>query len=920
MLTALVKNIFGTVNDRLLKQFKKNVELINSFEPSISGLTDEELSKKTLLFKERLNKGENLDDILPEAFATVRESAKRVLGLRHFDVQLIGGMVLHKGNIAEMRTGEGKTLVATLAAYLNALTDKGVHIITVNDYLARRDSEWMGEIFKFLGMTVGCITGGISEQERKEAYACHITYGTNNEFGFDYLRDNMKFDQNQFVQKPFNYAIIDEVDSILIDEARTPLIISGPTEDNSELYQKINDIIPKLEKEDYDIDEEARSVNLTEEGTNKIEGILASKSLIRSGQSLYDAENINLVHHINLSLRAHKLFTADIDYLVRDNKVLIIDEFTGRVMDGRRYSEGLHQAIEAKEKVAIQNENQTLASITFQNYFRLYPKLSGMTGTGITEASEFNDIYKLQVIEIPTNIKVARIDEDDEIYGSEAEKFDAIVKMIEERNKVGQPILVGTVSIEKSEKLSKFLKKKKIVHNVLNAKYHEQEANIISQAGRPYAVTIATNMAGRGTDIVLGGNPEIEINNLRRNNTNNKSLEEQELEINKRFEEDKQKVLAAGGLLVIGTERHESRRIDNQLRGRSGRQGDPGRTKFYLSLEDDLMRIFASERISVFLRKFGLKNGEPIFHPMLSKALEKAQRKVEGRNYEIRKALLKYDDVMNDQRKVIYEQRIEIIKAENINIIIKNMYLDIIDNLVSYYIPQKSYYEQWDIIGLSQELLDIFANNFTIEVFAQKEGIAEKEIIEYLTKKVDDLFSAQEQKAEIEFINNIRKTLLLFTLDHLWKEHLHRLDHLRQGINLRAYAQKDPLNEYKQEAFELFSLMLTSVKSKFIKQLFNTNFNYANVDNLINSKAINRGAKESRIDPAMLEAANTNLESNAIISNNLKRNEDCPCGSGKKYKHCCGQEQRINVKVSRNSPCVCGSGKKYKHCCGNMIE
>jgi preprotein translocase subunit SecA len=899
MLKAIVRQIFGTANDRIIRNFYKTIDIINSLEDKLQALTDEELKNQTNIFKEKLASGAKIDDLLPEAFATVREASKRVLGLRHFDVQLLGGIILHKGMIAEMRTGEGKTLVATLPAYLNALEGKGVHVITVNDYLAKRDAASMGKLYNFLGLSVGCIIHGLTDEERKQAYLCDITHGTNNEFGFDYLRDNMKFSFDQLVQRPFSYAIVDEVDSILIDEARTPLIISGPTEDNSELYIKVDKIIPTLSEVDYEKDEKSRTVHLTEDGINKIESLLSENNLLKENANLYDLENINLLHHVNLALKAHKLFTKDVDYMVKNNKVMIIDEFTGRVMEGRRYSEGLHQALEAKEKVKIENENQTLASITFQNYFRLYPKLSGMTGTAMTEAAEFQDIYKLEVVEIPTNVPVKRIDEDDEIYGTGEEKFNAIVKKIEETHAIGQPILVGTVSIEKSEYISSLLKKKKIPHNVLNARYHEQEAYIIAQAGRYGAVTIATNMAGRGTDIMLGGNPELlKIENTK-NLTDPVKIAEIEEKIARQVEDEKQKVLNAGGLLVIGSERHESRRIDNQLRGRSGRQGDPGKTKFYLSLEDDLMRIFASERVTMFLQKFGLKNGEPIYHPMLSKALEKAQKKVEERNYEIRKNLLKYDDVMNEQRKVIYEQRIELMQAENLSETVRDICSELIEEQVASHIPYKSYIEQWDVEGLTKEISHIFGLNLPINEWAKEEGIAEKEIQKRILEKVENLFITKEQSYGKKVINNIEQTYFLLTLDQLWKEHLHSLDHLRQGINLRAYGQRDPLNEYKKEAFLLFENLLVNLRITYIQRLAHlqiSEYHEGQEKEVLNERYTKQKTQETRVDPALYDSNNTTVTATLNKSDSIKgpkigRNDPCPCESGEKYKYCHGKLQ-----------------------------
>ncbi len=897
MLSTIAKRIFGTVNERMIKSIQPIVVEVNALEPELQKLSDSDLRGQTDRFRRKLRSGETLSDILPEAFATVREVSRRTLGLRHFDVQIIGGVILHRGMIAEMRTGEGKTLVATLATYLNALEGKGVHIVTVNDYLAKRDSEWMGKIHEFLGLTVGCIVHDLDDDERRAAYAADVTYGTNNELGFDYLRDNMKFTRAEMVQRPFNFAIVDEVDSILIDEARTPLIISGPSEDNSDLYVKVDWLIPKLEAADFEKDEKARTVTLTEEGSKKIEAMLTAEGIVEPGSNLYDMANIGAVHHANQALRAHKLFTRDVDYIVKDNKLVIIDEFTGRMMEGRRYSEGLHQALEAKEKVPVQNENQTLASITFQNYFRLYKKLAGMTGTAMTEAAEFRDIYKLDVIEIPTNMAVARSDRDDEIYRTLDEKNAAIIALIEECHKKGQPMLVGTISIERSEYLSGLLKKKKIPHQVLNARYHEQEAEIIAQAGRSRGVTIATNMAGRGTDIMLGGNPEPLI----------KQAPEQKEKIAAEIQADKEKVIAAGGLYVIGTERHESRRIDNQLRGRSGRQGDPGESKFFLSLQDDLMRIFGSEKMDAFLRRMGLKEGEAIFHPWMSKALEKAQSRVEARNYEMRKSLLKFDDVMNDQRKVIYEQRIELMEAEDVSETINEMLREVTENLVNLHVPQNAYAEAWQTETLEKELRRIFGFTIPVEEWAMEEGAAEKEIIERVLHEVRYHFEGKEEKYGASVMRNVEKRLLLFTLDGLWKDHLLSLDHLRQGINLRAYGQKDPLNEYKREAFMMFERMLGNLREVVISRLSHLELSVLPVEKPRIIPAPKRmKMHETRIDPGAppeMRQQEREVEthvplkirhSEVIDPNNpetwgrIGRNEACPCGSGKKYKHCHG--------------------------------
>ncbi|HEX6956357.1 MAG TPA: preprotein translocase subunit SecA, partial [Ferrovibrio sp.] len=822
MLGAIAKKLFGSANDRAVKSYLKTVQAINALEPEIAKLTDAALQGKTVEFRERLAKGQDLDDLLPEAFAVVREAAKRVLGQRHYDVQLIGGMVLHDGRIAEMKTGEGKTLVATLAVYLNALAGKGVHVVTVNDYLAKRDAEWMGRVYGFLGLTTGVIVHGLTDEERREAYACDVTYGTNNEYGFDYLRDNMKFQREQMVQRPFNFAIVDEVDSILIDEARTPLIISGPSEDTTDLYVKVNALIPKLTPEDYEKDEKQRTVNFTEAGTEHIEQLLRDAGLLKS-DSLYDIENITVVHHANQALRAHALFTRDVDYIVKDDKVVIIDEFTGRMMEGRRYSDGLHQALEAKEGVSVQTENQTLASITFQNYFRMYPKLAGMTGTAATEAAEFADIYRLEVVEIPTNVPVARQDMDDEVYRTAREKYESIVKLIEECRQKGQPVLVGTVSIEKSELLSDFLKKKKIPHNVLNARHHDQEAFIVAQAGRLGAVTIATNMAGRGTDIQLGGNAEMRI--LQETQGMDGEAKEKLAEkIRAEVAVEKEKVLAAGGLFVIGTERHESRRIDNQLRGRSGRQGDPGASKFFLSLEDDLLRIFGSERMDSMLQRLGLQEGEAIIHPWINKALEKAQQKVEARNFEARKYVLKFDDVMNDQRKVVYEQRREIMNAPDVQDMVAHMRAEVINDMVARCIPPGALPDQWDTAGLHEECLRLLGLDLPIADWAKEEGIAEAEIRERIEEATNRKLAEKAANVGPELMRMAEKSLLLQILDHAWKEHLLSLDHLRQGINLRAYAQRDPLNEYKREAFELFESMLAQLRQQVTSMLCHLEF------------------------------------------------------------------------------------------------
>lgn len=905
---SFLTKFFGTANDRIIKKLQKEILQINKLEQTLKNLTDDELKGKTTALKQKLKDGQTLDDITYEAFAVVREAAKRTIGQRHYDVQLIGGLILHRAMITEMRTGEGKTLVSTLPVYLNALAGKGVHVVTVNDYLASRDAAWMGRIFEFLGLTVACVVGQMDDETRKAAYNCDITYATNNELGFDFLRDNMKFTEESKVQRPFNYAVIDEVDSILIDEARTPLIISGPVDDSTELHDKVNALILNLEKEDYEIDEKVKSVTLTEDGINRMELMLAENGLIIQHSSLYDFDNLTLVHYINQSLRAHFIFSKDVDYLVKDQKVMIIDEFTGRVMEGRRYSDGLHQALEAKENVPIQNENQTLASITFQNYFRMYPKLSGMTGTAMTEAGELKDIYNLDVVSVPTHNKITRRDYDDAIYGTKAEKYKAVIDLIKESYEKGQPVLVGTISIEKSEEISKELTKNKIKHNVLNAKMHEQEAHVIAQAGRYKAVTIATNMAGRGTDIMLGGNPDMLITDI------DKTLNEEQYKLEVKrvttiVSEEKKKVIEAGGLCVIGTERHESRRIDNQLRGRSGRQGDPGSTKFFLSLEDDLMRIFASDRISGVLRKLGLKDGEAINHPMISKSLEKAQQKVEGHNYEIRKNLLKFDDVMNDQRKIIYEQRNEIIASEDVSSFTESMSEQLCSTLVKSFIPENSLREDWQVPELCFEIHRTLAIELPESNIAEIEG-AENEIIEFLKEKVSTLLTQKNENYGVDLMKSASKYILLSTLDQVWKEHLHNLDYLRQGISLRAYGQKDPLNEYKREAFSLFERMLDHLRELYIQRIC---FLHIDTEH-VNRQAMALANKElqemstSRKDPAFEKYnVGSSIETKAKPFKafvdpddrdpsdpeswgKISRNELCPCTSGKKYKHCHGVE------------------------------
>jgi preprotein translocase subunit SecA len=913
MFGYLAKKLFGSANDRIIKQLQPILQRINALEKDMQALSDEQLRAKTTEFKRRLAEGETIDSILPEAFAAVREASVRTLGMRHFDVQIIGGLILHKGMIAEMKTGEGKTLVATLPVYLNALSGKGVHVVSVNDYLITRDSAWMGKIYEFLGLTVGHITSGIDKAERKAAYQADITYGTNNEFGFDYLRDNLCFEIEAMVQRKHHYAIIDEVDSILIDEARTPLIISGPTEDNSELYIQVNRLIPKLEKEDYEVDEKSRSTSLTDQGNEKIEKLLKEAKIISSDTSLYDYENMTVVHHINQALKAHQLFKVDKDYIIKNKQVMIIDEFTGRIMEGRRYSEGLHQALEAKEGVPIQNENQTLASVTFQNYFRMYEKLAGMTGTAMTEAQEFADIYKLEVVSIPTHNPVKRIDNDDEIYSTADAKYNAIIEEIARVHKTGQPILVGTVSIEKSEYLSSLLKKHKIPHNVLNARYHAQEAEIIAQAGRSSAVTIATNMAGRGTDIKLGGNAEML---LQQELATSKKKQEADLtvlleQLEQKVIKDKELVIEKGGLLVLGTERHESRRIDNQLRGRCGRQGDPGRTKFYLSLEDDLMRIFGSDKISGLLTRLGLKEGEAIIHPWISKSLEKSQSRVEMRNYDIRKNLLKFDDVMNDQRKVIYQQRLDIMRGQDengldVDAVIEDMVEEISGDIVARHIRAESFAEEWDIVGLEKEVHRIFGEHMSLTELAKKEGVANEEIVEHIMQRAKSQLVDKASKYGEELFSRAKKQILLMTLDQMWKDHLLTLDHLRAGIGLRAYGQKDPLNEYKIEAFQLFEKMLKDLSELAVVRV--AHFELAGELETLKSKRTR--IQELRHDPLGVFGSKDQDEEDSIMGqlrthvNPQERDPSDPSTWG---------------KISRNEVCPCGSGRKYKYCHGAVL-
>ena len=913
----IARKFFGSHNDRIVKKMRPTVQRINALEPEFEAMDDAALAAKTAEFRDRHEKGESLDKLLPEAFAAVREAAKRALGQRHFDVQLMGGVVLHQGDISEMKTGEGKTLVSTLAAYLNALPGKGVHIVTVNDYLAQRDSEWMGQVYAKLGMTTGVIVHGMYDDERRKAYACDITYGTNNELGFDYLRDNMKYslgEMTQFGGRPadkatHHYAIVDEVDSILIDEARTPLIISGRTEDRTDFYKTIDAIIPFLDEEDYAIDEKARSCTFTEEGNEHIEALLRERGLIEDG-GLYDVENVSVVHHVNQGLKAHTLFRRDKEYIVKDDKVILIDEFTGRQMPGRRLSEGLHQAIEAKEGVEIQPENQTLASITFQNYFRLYEKLAGMTGTAATEAEEFAGIYGLGVVEIPTNKPVARVDQEDELYRTLEEKNDAIVAAIEEAHAKDQPILVGTVSIEKSEVLSDVLKKKKIKHQVLNARYHEQEAGIIAQAGVPGAVTIATNMAGRGTDIQLGGNVDFRVAEwLEQQKEAGKEPTEAEIAAEREtiaadVEEKKQKALEAGGLFVIGTERHESRRIDNQLRGRSGRQGDPGRSAFYLSVEDDLLRIFAPERLDTIMRTLGMKPGEAIQHPWMTKAVETSQKKVEQRNFDIRKNILKYDDVMNDQRKAIFEQRIEFMTAEDVSDVIKDMRTQAVEDLVERRIPPKAYADQWDVDGLDEDVKKYFALELPVKEWAAEEGIADEEIRERLMSEVDKAYAEKAADIGPELMRRVEKQVLLQTIDGNWREHLQQLDALRSMVGLRGYAQRDPLNEFKTEAFALFETLLDELRFETTRVLFNM-------------RLAPSAPPEAPKPPEEIQARHVDPQTgrNEMADASAER-PNAPAASRAAAPRLDPQNPETWGRVPRNAPCPCGSGKKFKHCHG----
>ena len=906
---GIAKKIFGTENDRTLKKLRPIVEKINALEPNFEAMTDAALRAQTAVYRQRLQEGETLDDLLPEAFATVREAAKRTLGQRHYDVQLIGGITLHRGEIAEMRTGEGKTLVSTLAAYLNALGGKGVHLVTVNDYLATRDSEWMGQIYTFLGMTVGCLNNHEPYQpERKGAYECDITYGTNNEFGFDYLRDNMKYSLESMAQRGHAYAIIDEIDSILIDEARTPLVISGPTDDKSDLYRTVDAIIPNIAPEGYDVDEKARTATFNEEGTEQIETILRERGMLE-GESLYDVENITVVHHINQALKAHKLYTADKDYIVKGGEVVLIDEFTGRMMDGRRLSEGLHQAIEAKEGLDIKPENQTMASVTLQNYFRLYDKLSGMTGTAETEASEFADTYGLEVLVIPTNRPIQRIDDQDVLYRTETEKFKAIVDDIEEKSKKGQPMLVGTVSIEKSEALSRYLTQRNVEHRVLNARYHEEEASIVAQAGVPGAVTIATNMAGRGTDIQLGGNLEMMLEDKLTDDMSDFEREQKTAEITADIEFLKEKALAAGGLYVLGTERHESRRIDNQLRGRTGRQGDPGRSKFYLSMEDDLLRIFGGEKLKAMMSKFGWEEGEQIENRFMTKSIETSQKRVETRHFDTRKNLLKYDDVMNDQRKTIFEQRMEFMTDEDVSDVIEDFRHQLIEDFVGKHIPKRAYAEQWDIEGLDKSVKETILVELPLKDWADEEGIADEELEKRIRDATDTIYAEMIKGLDPQSLAHVEKRVLLEVIDKNWQEHLQQLDALKSVIGMRAYGQRDPLNEYKSEAFTLFDGLLTNLREdvtrSMMSQLLNVQMRreqqaqeqrQTRQNQLEQARAGMANIQSSTAPPAArspLDMVNQGLPAKAELPagalDGVSRNSQCPCGSGRKVKQCHGK-------------------------------
>ena len=907
MFATLARSLFGTSNDRSLKGYQRRVPQINALEPEVAALTDEQLAARTPAFRERLAAGESLDDLLPEAFAVVREAGRRVYGMRHFDVQLVGGMVLHDGKIAEMKTGEGKTLVATLPVYLNALAARGVHVVTVNDYLASRDAADMGRLYGFLGLSTGVIVHGLTDDERRAAYACDITYGTNNEFGFDYLRDNMKYRLEDMVQRDFTYGIVDEVDSILIDEARTPLIISGPSDESSDLYRQVNAVIAELvrDTETYEKDEKQKTVHLTEPGSERVEEMLREAAVLKEG-NLYDIFNVAVVHHVQQSLRAHTLFARDVEYIVQDDKIVLIDEFTGRKMEGRRYSEGLHQALEAKEFVTVQQENQTLASITFQNYFRLYPKLAGMTGTAATEADEFAEIYKLDVIAIPTNVAVARKDEDDEVYRTAREKYDAVATLIAEAQERGQPVLVGTTSIERSELLHELLAARQVRHSVLNARFHEREASIVAQAGAPGSITIATNMAGRGTDIKLGGNVDMRLRQELPEDLESGELEPgeraaREAAIRAEVAAHHEAVKQAGGLLVIGTERHESRRVDNQLRGRAGRQGDPGGSRFFLSLEDDLMRIFGSERMGGMLTRLGLKEGEAIVHPWINRALEKAQKKVEARNFDMRKNVLKYDDVMNDQRKEVYVQRREFMRADDVSETVDEMRAETVQGLVSRHIPERAFAEQWDAAGLAESAQRSLGLDLPVAAWAAEDGIDAAAVHERVAQAADSHMAAKAANLGPELMRFVEKQLLLTTLDAVWKEHLLALDHLRQGIGLRAYGQRDPLNEYKSEAFALFNAMLDELKERVTSMLARVELSPQAPPPVFAQPM--QPTLESHPNPELAEGGLTlaepvRVELAAPVAvdpddpatwSATPRNAACPCGSGKKFKHCHGR-------------------------------
>ena len=904
MLSGFLKSIFGSHNDRIVKRYMRTVEEINSLEESIIPLSDEQLKAKTIEFKKRLGEGETLDELLPEAFAVVREAAKRTLGLRPFDVQMVGAMVLHHGMISEMKTGEGKTLVAAIAVYLNALEGKGVHVVTVNDYLARRDAEWMGKIYTFLGLSVGIIIHGLTDSQRREQYACDVTYATNNELGFDYLRDNMKFYSSELVMRPFNYAIVDEVDSILIDEARTPLIISGAAEDSADTYVSVNAVIPHLSAVDYEIDEKQRTIVLTEAGNEHIEQLLQGAGLLQSNSNLYDIQNMALVHHVNQALKAHHLFKRDVDYIVKNGKVIIIDEFTGRMMEGRRYSDGLHQALEAKEGVKVEMENQTLASITFQNFFRMYKKLSGMTGTAETEAQELSEIYKVETVVVPTNVPVARQDLDDEIYRTAREKYAAIIKLIRECSAKRQPVLVGTISIEKSEHLSSLLKKEGIPHNVLNARYHDIEAEIIADAGKPGAVTIATNMAGRGTDIKLGGNLEMRLARELQGVEDTELRKQIQEKAEKEIERDCEIVKAAGGLYVIGTERHESRRIDNQLRGRSGRQGDPGASKFFLSLEDDLMRIFGGDTLDAMLQKLGIEEGEAITHPWVNKALEKAQMRVEGRNYDIRKQLLKYDDVMNEQRKVIYAQRYDLMsETTDFSDDVNDMRHEVIANIIYNNVPENTPSDFWNYQVINDNLAVYFGPNIEL---TKDENMSRDNAVEIISENVAEKMKKKEEMYSSEMMRYMERTVLLRLIDQYWKEHLLNLDRLRQGIYLRAYGQRDPLNEYKQEAFSLFERMSDTIRAETVKTL-----SLFELSGVSNGEALNELVlgEDSSSSENMDDTVDKTTKETLKKPKNSKEN-DMMNGN----KNFAGDV----FSVSRNAPCPCGSGKRYKDCHGKI--